>query len=57
MTDTDPDQKNICRIDISGGNDNVGGLGEIEDITGIFYSLGKVSDQFNEKLGVTQIST
>ncbi|GMY25265.1 isoform 2 of heterogeneous nuclear ribonucleoprotein u-like protein 1 [Fagus crenata] len=52
MTNTNPDQKNICRIDISGGDDNVGGLGEIEDITGIFYSLGKVSDQFDEKLGI-----
>ncbi len=54
MTDTDPNQKNICRIGISGGDDNVGGLGETEDSvgfdsTGIFYCSGKVSDQFDEK--------
>jgi heterogeneous nuclear ribonucleoprotein U-like protein 1 len=52
MTDTDLDQKNICRIGISGGDDNVGGLGETEDNTRIFYSSRKVSDQFDEKLGI-----
>ncbi len=52
MMDTDLDQKNICRIGISGGDDNVGGLGETEDNTRIFYSSRKVSDQFDEKLGI-----
>ena len=52
MMDTDPDQKNICRIGISGGDDNVGGLGETKDSTRIFYSLKKVSDQFDKKFGV-----
>ena len=54
MTDTEPNQKNICRIGISGGDDNVGGLGETEDSvgfdsTGIFYCSGKASDQFDER--------
>ena len=44
MMDIDLDQKNICRIGISGGDDIVGGLGETEDNTRIFYSSRKVSD-------------
>ena len=52
MTDIDLDQKNIYRIGIYAGDDNVEGLGETEDNTRIFYSSRKVSDQFGEKLGI-----
>ncbi|XP_024018907.1 heterogeneous nuclear ribonucleoprotein U-like protein 1 [Morus notabilis] len=56
MEDTSPEQKNVCRLGVSRGDDSVGNLGETEHSfgfggTGKFSNDGKFLD-YGEKFGV-----
>ncbi|XP_043694287.1 heterogeneous nuclear ribonucleoprotein U-like protein 1 isoform X2 [Telopea speciosissima] len=56
MEDTPPDQKHVCRVGISRGDDAVGNLGETEHSygfggTGKFSNAGKFTD-YGSKFGV-----